>query len=908
MNSIMYLQRILPTSLLLAGVALGAPVAFAGQDHPLETDANRVPELDFGDVVVLRNATIHTAVRPAFKGTVVVQGGKIRSVVTEGEPVDSPQGAMVVDLDGMHLAPGVVDTHSHIAIDRGVNEGTVSITAEVTMRDVVNADDVSIYRALAGGVTTIRLLHGSANAIGGRDAVLKLRWGATADELLIADAEQGIKFALGENPKRSNWGSGGRFPATRMGIEALYQRAFERAREYQGQVDGYVASKAAGADPAPVRRDLRLEVLADILSQDVIVHSHCYRADEILMLIRTAQQFGFRIGTLQHVLEGYKVAHEMALAGVPGSAFADWWGYKVEAYDAIPQGPHLMNKAGVLTSINSDSGEMMRRLFEEAAKSVRYAGMDRVEALKLVTLNGALQLGLGDRLGSIEVGKDADLVLLNGDPLSSLSRVEWTMVEGELQFQRRDAFGLDSNPGTVSSIEEPARQIPSGLSGALTILAGGTIHTVTDGVIEGGSLVMQGDRIVAVEANWNQIEGARVIDVTGMHVWPGMISLDSSVGLHEIGAVKATDDTSEIGGNQPDLRVTAAIHAESAHIGVTRHNGITRVQTAPRGRGPVLGQSAILQLDGFTWEEMLKVDRDMLHVSFPRISNVDRDNQAEEIGTEHIHDNICGHEHGEYDCFTSGAFMPAPAEEAGGSRGADNEAVKALHELFDEALDYGRRRDGAAEAGQPAPVWDARLDALVPFARGEKPVALHASNAQTILSAAEFAAERELDGLIYGGREAWKVASVLAETGMPVVVEKVWGIPSSSYDPYDSAFANAAVLQRAGVPFAITTNDSENERNLPFQAAKAAAFGLPLEEAVRSVTWYPAQLLGIEDSVGSLKAGKVADVVVTTGHLLEIDAAAQYLFIGGREVDLGDDKQSRLYERYSKRLQDVRSR
>ena len=905
----MCLQRLVPCSLVLLAAGFGAVPTASGQDHPFETDAERVPALEMGSSVVLRNVMIHSAVRPAFRGTVVVAEGKIEGVFTEGQSFEARPDARILDLDGMHLAPGVVDTHSHSAIERGVNEGSVSISAEVTMRDVVNADDIAIYRALAGGVTTIRLLHGSANAIGGRDAVLKLRWGVTADELLFEGAEQGIKFALGENPKRSNGSRGSsRFPATRMGIEALYQRAFERAGEYQTQIDAYDSNKKAGADPAPVRRDLRLEVLAGILAQDVIVHSHCYRADEILMLIRTSQQFGFRIGTLQHVLEGYKVAHEMAEAKVPGSAFADWWGYKVEAYDAIPQAPYLMAKAGVLTSINSDSNEMMRRLYEEAAKSVHYAGMDRVEALKLVTLNGALQLGLGDRIGSIEVGKDADLVLLNGDPLSSLSRVEWTMVEGELQFQRRDAFGLDENPGTVTPIEEETHEVPSGLTGPITVLAGGTIHTITGGVVEGGDLVMQGDRIVAIEREGAQIAGARVIDVTGMHVWPGMISLNSVVGLHEIGAVRATNDTSEIGGNQPDLRVTASIHADSAHIGVTRHNGITRVQTAPRGGGPVLGQSAVLQLDGFTWEEMLKVDRDMLHVRFPRISNSAPDDHGVEAGTEHIHDNICGHEHGAYDCFTSGAAAPAPAEEDGASRAADNEEVKGLHELFKEALDYGRRRDGAESAGVPGPVWDARLDALVPFARGDKPVALHANNAQTILSAAEFAATRELDALIYGGREAWKVADILAQTGLRVVVGPVWSLPSSRYDPYDCAFANAAVLQRAGVPFAITTNDTGNERNLPFQAAKAAAFGLPLEEAVRSVTWYPAQFLGIDDRVGSLRRGKVADVVVTSGHLLEIDSAAQYLFIAGREVDLGDDKQSRLYERYSKRLQDVRSR
>ncbi len=889
---------------LLAGAL--ATAAAGSSDHPFETDAHRVPRLELTGPVVLQGATIHSAVRPAFVGTVVVALGKIVDVVPADAPFETPKGAVVWDLTGQHLAPGVVDTHSHLAIERGINEGTVSITAEVTMRDVVNADDIGIYRALAGGVTTIRLLHGSANAIGGRDAVLKLRWGVTADELLISDAEQGIKFALGENPKRSNWGSAGRFPSTRMGIEALYQRAFARAREYQADLDRHAAQVAAGEDPAPIRRDLRLEVLADILAQNVIVHSHCYRADEILMLIRTAQQFGFRIGTLQHVLEGYKVAHEMAEAGVPGSAFADWWGYKIEAYDAIPQAPALMMEAGVLTSINSDSDEMIRRLYGEAAKSIHYAGLDRVSALQLVTLNGAKQLGLGDRLGSIEKGKDADMVLLNGDPLSSTSRVQWTMVEGDIAFERRDAFGLDGGTLEVRPIAEPPRPGAADLEGPLTVLAGGTIHTVTGGVIQGGTLVMRGNRIVAVQKEWSDLKGARVLDMTGLHLWPGMISLNSTVGLHEIGSIKATNDTSEIGGNQPDLRVTGSIHAESAHVGVTRHNGITRTQTSPQGGGPLRGQSAVLKLDGFTWEEMLTVDRDMLHVRFPRISNRDEDDHAGHAGTEHIHDNICGHSHGEYDCYTSGAGPVAVDGEEGESRGKTDEAVKELAKVFEQAREYGRRKDGAREYGQPTPVFDARLDALVPFARGEKPIALHASNAQTILTAAEFAQDHDLDAVLYGAREGWKVAETLAQIGMPVVVGSVWALPSTKYDPYDSAFANAAVLHRAGVRIAITTSDSENERNLPFQAATAAAFGLPQEEAVRAVTWYPAQILGLEEQLGSLQAGKLADVVVTTGHLLEIDSAVQYLFIDGQEVDLSDDKHSLLYKRYRSRLQELK--
>jgi len=877
---------------------LALSAAARAGDHPFETDDLRRPTMVTGGAAVVRGATVHTAVRPSFVGSVVVRDGRIVAVIEGEAPVAVPEGALEIDARGMHLAPGVVDTHSHTAIERGVNEGTLSITAEVTMQDVIDPDDIAIYRALAGGVTTIRLLHGSANAIGGRDAVLKLRWHEGAEALRFPGAEQGIKFALGENPKQSNGGRRTeRFPATRMGVESIYYRAFERAREYRAEWDAYRAARTAGKDPAPPRRDLRLEVLAGILSREVIVHSHCYRADEILMLIRASQHFGFRIGTLQHVLEGYKVAWEMAQAGIPGSAFADWWSYKVEAYDAIPQAPALMHEAGVLASINSDSDEMMRRLYEEAAKSVRYAGMDRVAALQLVTLNGAKQLGIDGRVGSIEVGKDADLVLLNGDPLSSLSRVEWTMVDGEVEFQRRDAFELDGDPPPVLQLSEPERTADA--PGPLTAIVGGTVHTVTGPTLERGIVLLRGDRILAVGEDLAVPESARVLDVSGQHVWPGMITLGSAVGMLEIGSVRATDDTSEIGGNQPDLRVTSSVHADSAHVGVTRHNGITRAQVSPQGGGPIRGQSAVFALAGDTWEEMLTRDRDALHIAFPVTSN---DPPGSPECTQH--DELCGHAEEGYHCDTSGA-QRSSALPSGPSRKKpreENEETKELRKLFEEAREYGRLREAAAGGRGLPPTFDPRLEALVPYARGEGRVALWADNAQTILLALKFARALELDAVIYGAREGWKVADELAAAGYPVVVGPVWALPTTLYDPFDAPFANAAVLARAGVPIAIMTRDSENERNLPFHAAKAASYGLPLEEAVRAVTYYPARILGLDDELGSLQAGKRADVVVTRGHLLEIDQPLTHLFIDGREIDLEDDKQSRLYQRYQARL------
>ncbi len=589
-------------------------------DHVFETDALRKPKLQTGGTCVIRNVTIHSAVAPEFQGDVYVSGGDIAAI---GAALAVPAGVLELDGLGKHLAPGVIDNHSHMAIDGSVNEGTLSITCDVDISDVIDPKDSTIYRALAGGVTAARLLHGSANAIGGRHEVIKLKFDRRPDELRFPGAKEGVKFALGENPKQSNGGGGTRFPDSRMGVEALYLRAFSRAREYAAEWKSYEGAKAAGKDPIPPRRDIRLDALRGILEGTIDVHSHCYRADEIVMLLRVADQYGFKIKTLQHVLEGYKVASEMSKANVGGSTFGDWWAYKIEAYDAIPHNAALLDAAGVLTSVNSDSEEMVRRLQSEAAKSIRYAGMDAVRALALVTLNSAKQLGIDARVGSIEVGKDADLVLFNGDPLSSLARVDWTMVDGEIEFERRDAFDLEKNPPPVREL--PAAAAPDSIwkpeGGETVALVGGTVHPVTAPEIAGATLLLQDGRIVALGKDVAIPANARVVDVTGKHVWPGLIALDTPLGLFEIDSVAGTDDLAEIGGNQPDLRASAALNADSAHIAVTRANGITRSQTSPQGGGPLMGQSCVVKLSGDTWEEMLTVDRDMLHVAYPSAQN-----------------------------------------------------------------------------------------------------------------------------------------------------------------------------------------------------------------------------------------------------------------------------------------------
>jgi imidazolonepropionase-like amidohydrolase len=390
-------------------------------------------------VTLIKNATILTITHGTIEhGSILIRDGKI---VAAGTDVQAPEGAAVIDATGQYVMPGIVDCHSHIAVDDSVNEGSVAVSAMVNIADVLNPDDTSIYFDLAGGVTTANILHGSANPIGGQTVVIKLRWGKPASELPFEGALPGIKFALGENPKRNNFqpppGTPARYPATRMGVEEVIRQAFTEAREYKKKWDDYDRRKAAGeTELIPPRRDLKLEPLLEVLEGKRYVHAHCYRADEILMLLRVAKEFGFQVRTFQHVLEGYKIADEIAASGAGGSTFSDWWSYKMEAYDAIPYNMALMTQRGVVVSVNSDDPEEARHLNQEAAKSMRWGGLSETEALKLMTLNPAMQLGIDSRVGSIDVGKDADLVIYNHHPLSVYAVAQKTLIDGQVYFDR----------------------------------------------------------------------------------------------------------------------------------------------------------------------------------------------------------------------------------------------------------------------------------------------------------------------------------------------------------------------------------------------------------------------------------------------------------------------------------------
>jgi imidazolonepropionase-like amidohydrolase len=397
-----------------------------------------------GQTTLIRNATVLTVTKGTIdNGSVLIENGKIAAV---GTKISAPRDGTIVDAAGKFLMPGIIDCHSHTAIDGGVNEGTVSDSSMVDIKDVIDPTDINIYRALAGGLTVSNVLHGSANAIGGQTEVIKLRWGKTAREMAFEGAKPGIKFALGENPKRQGYPGQGffnqgaaaerRYPGTRMGVEEVIRQSFTEAKLYEADWKAYHARVTRGEHPIPPRKDLRLEPLVEVLEGQRYVHAHSYRSDEILMLIRVADEMGFKIRTFQHVLEGYKVAKEIAAHGAGASTFSDWWSYKIEAYDATPYNAAIMARKGVVVSLNSDSDELQRHLNLEAAKTMRYGGLSETEALAMVTINPAKQLGVDDKVGSIEVGKSADLVLFDKHPLSGFSKPMKVWIDGHEYFDR----------------------------------------------------------------------------------------------------------------------------------------------------------------------------------------------------------------------------------------------------------------------------------------------------------------------------------------------------------------------------------------------------------------------------------------------------------------------------------------
>ena len=865
-------------------------------------------------VIALRGGTIYTVTKGTIQnGTVVIRDGKIAAV---GTNVSVPSGAEVVDATGKHITPGIIDAHSHIAND-SINEGGTTVSSMVGMADVLDPTDVSIYRDLAGGLTTANILHGSANPIGGKNAVIKLRWGARrAEELLFEGAMPGIKFALGENPKDLRQGQitgPRRYPLSRHGVEYVIRDAFTRAKAYQKSWKDYERSKGTTPNAVAPRRDLQLEPLVEVLEGKRLVHCHSYRADEILMMIRLAEEMGFKIATFQHVLEGYKVAKEIAAHGAGASTFSDWWGYKIEADDAIPHNAAIMVRKGVLVSINSDSAEHARRLNTEAAKSIRWGGLTEDEALALVTINPAKQLRIDNRVGSIETGKDADIAVWTQNPLSSYAIVDRVYIDGQQYYDRSkeetrltevrkekaalaaaergsrgnptgtqqqeqdgdddsnrsivtrsNSFGpVMLNPETAGTRGTSGQARAPQTGGAVIAITNARIFPVTAAPIEKGTVVIRGNRIEAVGANVPVPQGATVIDARGGHVYPGFINARTTIGIGENG-VRGYDDISEMLEWNQHLRTRIAYHSESETIPVARGTGVTTVGVAPGG-GIFSGELAVMNLDGWTWEEATLRGNAGILFNFPALAGGGGRGgrgRGAAPGAERTFEDV---------------------------RRDRDRRLNEVMRVLDRARAYGK-------AGADKPV-DWELAALVPIVERKLPLVISVAREQDIKDAVAFGERAVVDIVLSGAIESDYALQLLKEKNVPVILGNVLSMPTREDNFHASTYQLAGELAKAGVKFAFSSGDNTNVRLVPFQAAMSVAWGLNRDEAIKALTINAAQILGVSDRIGSLEAGKDANLFIANGDPLEVKTQVTHIIIQGRNVGT-DSKHEALYRKY----------
>ena len=876
-------------------------------DSPARADAQKpiqrpaLPGHPSPPPLVIKGGTVLTVTKGTIpNGVVIVRDRKIAEV---GTNLDVPPGAEVVDATGRFVTPGIIDEHSHIAED-STNEGGTTVSSMTNVLDVLDPTDIDIYRDLAGGLTVASVFHGSANPIGGTNTVIKLRWGKTRPEELVFDAGvPGLKFALGENPKQIRAGTQAgprRYPASRLGVEFVLRDAFTRARAYQKARQDYDRRRKAGEDVVPPRRDLQLEPIVEVMEGRRLAHVHAYRADEMLMLLRLADEMGFKVASFEHTLEGYKVAKEMAAHGTVASSFADWWGYKEEVTDAIPYSPAIMTKKGVTVAISSDSAEHARRLNTEAAKAIKWGGLTKDEALKLVTMNPAKSLHVDRRVGSIEVGKDADVVIWTKHPLSTYAIVERTYIDGIAYYERtkdeQHVADLAKEKAALMKAAAPATppKVNGSAAGAdddagwheangngrggpswppapgdqdaqpVVAITNARIFPVTSAPIERGTIIIRGNRIAEIGANVQVPSGAQVVDAKGGEVYPGWINAATSLGITEPGPGGWYNDSNEMLDLNPQLRTRVAWKADSDAIPIARTNGVTAVAAVPSG-GTLGGEVPVMNLDGWTWEEATVRPSAGIAFRFPGIGGGGSPFGEAPEGPERTYEDL----------------------KKDRDKKLDDLAV-----LFDRARAYAR-----AGAGRTT---DWTLQALVPIVEGKQPLFTAVRNESDLKDAIAFAERVKVKIVIGAGPEAALVAPLLKEKNVPVILESILTLPSHEDMFHAASYQAAGELSRAGVKFAFSTGDATNVRLLPYNAAMAVAWGLPRDQAIKAMTIDAAEILGVADVMGSLEPGKLANLFIASGDPLEIRTAVTHVFINGRNVGV-KDRHYELYERWMSR-------
>ena len=917
--------------------ALGLAVALAltqAGGAPLAGQAQRG-----GRVIALRGATVVTMSSRGTipNGTVLLRDGKVAAV---GANIDIPSGADIVDMSGKFITPGLVDAHSHIAAD-SINEGGTSVSSMVAIEDVLDPTDINILRDLAGGLTTANILHGSANPIGGKNAVIKLRWGKTRGrDLLFEGAMPGIKFALGENPKqlprqlRAQPNQPLRYPTTRVGVEFVIRDAFTRARAYQKAWKDYEKAKGTnGADAVPPRRDLQLEPLVEVLEGKRLVHAHTYRADETLMLIRLAEEMGFRIATFQHVLEGYRTAKEIAAHGAGGSTFSDWWGYKVEAADATPYNAAIMVRKGVLVSINSDDAELARRLNTEAAKAMKYGGLSEDEALALVTINPAKQLRVDSRVGSLEPGKDGDVTVWSAHPLSSYAVAERVYIDGtqyydrqaeerritELAREKRElvaaeqgsrkntttepqqelatngnapgalaaepAQGRSPGPALREGDAAPRAQSPSPQTGygtqgpaqgdpnqSVTVIRNARIHPVTSATIERGTIVIRGSRIEGIYADGQTrptINSREVKEIDAA-------GADVYPGFIDAASNMGLDEPGPRGFDDVGEQLERSPHLRTrvAYHVESDALPIARVNgitsvAVTQTGGTFGGEVPVMNLDGWTWEDATVKANAGIQFTVPPL--------------------VTGGGRG----GGGGGRGQQPPDRTYDDLRKDRERkLDDVARLFEEVRAYIR-------AGSER-VTDWALDALVPVAERRLPLIVTANTEDDIRTAIALADRVKVNLVILGGAEAGYVAPLLREKNIPVILGQRQTLPSREDDYHAAPYQLAGQLAKAGVKVAFSVGDDTNSRDLPYNAATSVAWGMDRGEAIKALTINAAEILGVADRIGSLQPGKDANLFIARGDPLEVRTEITHVFIAGHDVGLGN-KHLALYEKYIKR-------
>jgi len=812
-----------------------------------------------------------------------------------------PEGGLVIEASGRHLTPGLIDSHSHMGVfslpyldgNRDGNEATDPASPDVKASDAIWPQDPAIARSLAAGITTALVVPGSTNLVGGEGATIRLAPGRAAADLVFPGAPATVKMACGENPLRTYRGKGG--PSTRMGSVGRVRRLLQSAVEYRRKWSRYGKQHAKWCDgerkkgklpPAAPQHDPALETLVKVLEGKAQVHWHCYRADEMLLLMNLARQYGFRVRAFHHAVEAYKIRDVLHRVGTGVVTWVNWWGFKVEAFDNIPETPALLSRANVLTALHTDSQVVAQRFVQEAAQAFfrgRAAGLpiNEDDAIKLVTLNAARLLGVDTQVGSIEEGKLADLVLWDGHPFSVYTRVERVLVDGRVVFDRsaggtprRSDFEIGTVPAAppLAPVKKAGRPVtpvpppewlsrlkrPDPRAPALAIVGGQVLTMVPGEPARTATVLIQGDRIAAVGPNVKVPAGVPTIDGRGLVVTPGLLAVDSTLGLVEVSQEpRARDHVPHGKYNNPlraSLRVWDGLNPASAAIPVARCNGFTTAVIRPAG-GLLSGQAAVYDLtpDGLSPGKLQLVAP---------------------VGMR-------------------GSLALGGVRLAGGRALAQ----ATLRRVLADARALSRHR-AAIEAGRfrKLSLSVSELEALVPVVEGKLPLMINVHRASDILGALRLAREQRVRLVLTGAAEAWRVAPAIAAAKVPVLVDVDRTLPES-FETLAGRFDNAARLHRAGVVLGFSANGASRDLRLQRQLAGiAVAWGLPREVALRGLTSVPATIFALQDR-GILRPGALANVVVWSGDPLELKTRVRHLVVGGQKVPLVS-RQTHLWDRY----------